>query len=956
MFADLLATTSCHAGDRSSDVVVSPVSPPFSPRCTSASSSAGSSSGCRRRPLSDDGDGGSYPRVSPFVGTAYPSAHPDGRARRPGFSECLSPLSIPEGCASSTTAMVSSSSSHPEGHSLSLGGTSEPPPRESSGDTPGNTLEGYIPTSDSFSSHRGDSARPPPSSTPTLSLYDHGQQASEVASSTPSRGATALLPEDGASPALDSVESSANGAGFVVMRSGTREGGQQSPQLFSSSKSSPPSSMPCAPPLGQPTAGAVVVEKYAPALQTPASPLRFSVLYTEEEHRVRLETRETEERRCLYQAHKAVLSVYHMWTAAGADADYGDGDRLLLTSSRMGDGASTRFLEDNCYPKAPNTPNAQAAGSRAQPSALATATAANAVATERVRSFLKSSIDSARGRRCVGAGQEGDAAICVLPHRSTTIRITYADSDAEALRGSPGHGPHPQASHSSSPAASRMLDYSSVHMPGAASSLMHTSSEPPSLVHQARLFSPWRATRTDQHDAAVRRAVGKPDVHLEPRTARDDSRGLPQRRPRTSLVPHLVSTSPAAVHLSSASHSLGASSAALRRRGLLEPRLSADTAAPREDLPRSAVLPAARAAAAARAPSPSLRAVLSAGVGSFSSPSAAQRVGGPDASRGTSSRAWNGSVNLVSTSAASRRISPFAGDDTTNDHVAGGSVVYASNESFRLRQRAALSGTSSGELLSSPLHGIDTDRRTLLAVNRLKDHRRERLSSYVHYKRFFDAVYGEQSASPLASRELDGRHSSAGRTSPAPSRTVRTRPSMSFDVGDGDKHARAWPWRSSLSSSLYPRARSPELVARRDLRPFSPRGSTAATRSAASPSKVPTTFCARLTGAAASLIVPTDTTLFAARLTRLSTLEKLCRAELQRRCMEDQSLLLHHFIVEGTATLQRGGRATAPLHRHRQRAAGRHNGGVPNALGVDLHSERRGWAVSSSQPLAGIHF
>ncbi|CBZ38512.1 hypothetical protein, conserved [Leishmania donovani] len=928
MFADLLATTSCHAGDRSSDVGVAPVSPPFSPRCTSASSSAGSSSGCHRRRLSAGGDDGSYSRVSPFsplVGTANPSAHTDGRARRPGFSECPSPLSIPEGCASSTTAMVSPSSGHPEGHSLSLGGTSEPPPRRSSGGTLRNSLEGYIPTSDfsSFSSHHGDSARSPPSSTRTLSLYDHGQKASGVASSTPSRGATALLPEGGASPALDGAESSADDANFVVMRSGTREGGQQSPQLFSSSKSSSPSSMLCAPPLAQPTTGAVVAEKYAPALQAPPSPLRFSVLYTEEEHRVRLETRETEERRCLYQAHKAVLSVYRMWAAAGADADYGDGDRLLLTSSRMDDGASTRFLEDHCYPKAPNAPNAKAAGPRAKPSPLATATetAANAVAAERVRCFLKSSIDSARGRRCLGPAQEGRAAIDVLPHRSTTPRITYAGSDAETRRGSPGHVPHPQASHSSSPAASRMLDYSSVQMPQTASSLMHITSEPPSLVHQARLFSPWRATHSDHHDAAARHAEGKADVHLEPRTSREDGRGRPQRRQRTSLVPHLVSTSPAAVRLSSASHSLGASSVALRRRSLLEPRLSADTTAPREDLPRSAVLPPARAAAAARTSSPSLRTVLCAGVGNFSRISTAQTEG-PGASQTTSSPVWNASVNLVSTSAASCHMSPSAGDDTTDDHVSGGAVRYPSNEALRLRQRAALPGTSSGGLLSSPPHGIDADWKTLLAVNRLQGHRRERLGSYVHYKRFFDAVYGEQSASPLASREPDGRHSSAVRTSPVPPRAVRTRPFMSFDVVDGDKHASAWPWRSSLSSSLYPRARSPELVAYRDLRRFSPSGSTAARRAPAAPSKEPATFCAGLTGGAASLTVPADATLFAARLTRLSTLEKLCRAELQRRCMEDQSLLLHHFIVKGTATLQRVSRATAPLHRHRQCAAG----------------------------------
>ncbi|GET93136.1 hypothetical protein, conserved [Leishmania tarentolae] len=909
MFADLLTAASPHPGDRSSDVGVVPASSPFSPYCTSISSSTRSSSRCHRRRLSVSAEDGLYPRVSPLVGAATLPAHTDDRVPRPGSPECRSPFSTPDGRLSSTTPMASPSSGRPEVHSLSLGGTSVPPPRRSSGGTLGNGLEGDVPTSDPSSlSHHTDNARSP-------SLYDQRQKAPGVASSTPSHRATSSIFEVGASPALESMEASADDVNFIVVRSGTREGGRRSPELLSSSKSSSPSSKLCVPPLEHSTTGAVVVEKHSPSLRTSASPLRFSVLYTEEEHRVLLETRETEERRCLYQAHKAILSVYRMWAAASTDADYGDGDRLLLTSSRMGEGASTQLLEGHCYPKISKPLNTKDNDSMSQSLPLSTATAPNAVAAELVRSFLKSSIDTARDRRCFGVGQEGGAGACVLPQRCTAPRITYASSETEARRGSPGYTLHPQASDSSSPAASRMLDYSSMQIPETSSSLMHNSSEQPSWAHQTHLFSPWRTSCSDQHGVAARRAEGKTDVHLEPRKTQADSRYPPQRRPRTSLVPHLVSTSPAAVHLSSASNSLRASPVAHLQRSQLEPWLWADTAATCQGLSRSGTLPSERVASATRAWSPSSRAFWPTGEKSFSSPSAAQTEG-RGVFRATSGAARNASVNLVSTSAASLHRSPFADDDATAGRDVGGTLCSHPNEAFHHGPLPAVSGTISGGLRSSPDDRTNTCWRTSLTAKRVKDNGHEGLSTYAYYKRFFDAVYGEQNASPSLLLQPAAQQSTLGRTSPAPPGTVQTSPSVPFYLGDGEKHVSAWSRRSPLSSSPYARTRSPELVARCELRQISPQGSTEIRSAPRSLFKAPTASCAWTTGDAAPLTVSADATLFAARLTRLSTLETLCRAELQRRCIEDQSLLLHHFIVEGTATLKRGGRETASLHQH----------------------------------------
>ncbi|KAG5488465.1 hypothetical protein JIQ42_00072 [Leishmania sp. Namibia] len=915
MFAGLVATASVHLDDRRGDVEAAPGPPLFSPRRSSASSSAGSSSGGHHHRQQAGGDEGSCPRVSrfsPFVGTECSSPQTVGRERRPDSAEYLTPFSAPGGCASVTTVIASPSSERPVVNSPLFGCISGSPPGRPPGDALGSSLELHIPTSDSSRCplHQDGDARSRVESTSTAPRDDHEAKTSSAASSSPPLGAAALPPEGSSSRVLDSSEASADAASFVVMRSGTREGRQRSPQ---SSLSSSPSSTPCAPPPEEsPAGGVVAAEKYAPAPQAPASPLEFSVMYTEEEHRVLLETHETEERRCLYLAHKAVLSVYRMWAAESDDADYGDGNsyRLLPVSSRWDDVVSARLLEDRFYPNPASATNVSAGVSGA-PSSFPTATA---VAASRVRCFLNSSIDCARGWRSVGADREVGAAGGVLSHRSTTPRMTCGGTDDEARRSSPRHQLQRQASHTSSPAASRMLEYS-MQMPETASLLMYSSSEPPSLGHQARLFSPWRTAGSDQHDAAARSPRGKADMHVGSCATRSERFGGCQRGPRVSRVPHLVSTSHAATHLSSAS-SLSAASVALWRQSLLESPSRTDTAAPRKDLPRDVALPAVNAAAVAQATSPLHRAGLCpSGPRCPSSHSAAQ-PGGRGATETTSSPVWNASANLVSTSAASRCIRPTANVYCAGNGAAGDAAGYASNEAFRLRQAAVLSGTSSRGLLRSPRDGIVTDRKTLRAAQHLEDRHQERLSSYIQYKRFFDAVYGKQSASPPFSRLPDTRTTTAGRTGPLSHRSAEALPCLPFHLG-GDRDASLSPLRS--------RGR----VAHRDPDQSSSGGTTAARRARTPLSQEPPTVSAwlsdpvawRKSGAAPST-ASHDAALFAARLTRLSTLEKLCRAELQRRCMEDQSVLLHRFIVEGTAALQRGARATAPLNRHRPCTAG----------------------------------
>ncbi|KAG5465367.1 hypothetical protein CUR178_00070 [Leishmania enriettii] len=925
MLAGVVATASLHSNDRKGDVESAPGPPLFSPRRSSASSSDGSSSGGHHHRQHAGGGDESCPRVSrfsSFVGTEYSPLQTDGRERRPDSAEYSTPFSAPGGRASVTTVIASPSSERPAVNSPLLGCISGSPPGRPPGDALGNNLELHIPSSDSSPCplHQDGNARSSVESTPTAPRGDHEAKASSAASSSLPLGAAALPPEGSSSRALDSPEASADAASVVVMRSGTREGRQRSPQ---SSLSSSPSSTPCAsPPGASPAGGVATAEKHAAAPQAPANSLRFSVMYTEEEHRVRLETHETEERRCLYQAHKAVLSVYRMWAAESDDADYGDGNsyRLLPVSSRWDGVVSTRLLGDRFYPNPVSAPNMSAAGSGTPSSSFPTDTA---VAASRVRCFLNSSVDCVRGWRSAGVDREAGAAGGVLSHRSTTPRMTCGGTDDEARRSSPRHQLQRLASHTSSPAASRMLEYS-MQMPERTSLLMHNSSEPPSLAYQERFFSPWCTAGSDQHDAAARSPRGKTDMHVESCATRSERFGACQRGPRVSRVPHLVSTSHAAVHLSSAS-SLSAASAALWRQTQLESPSRRDTAAPRKDLGRDVALPAVHAAAAAaQAPSPLHRAGLfPSGPRSLSSHSAAQ-PGRRGATETTSSPVWNASANLVSTSAASRCIRPtakvyFAGNGAPGD-VAG----YTSNEAFRLRQVAALSGTSRRGLLRSPCDGIVTDRETLRAAQHLEDRQQERLSSYLQYKRFFDAVYGEQGASPPFSRGSDTRTTTVGRTGPLARRSAEALPCLPFHLG-GDRDA-----------SLSP-LRSRGLIAHRDPNRSSLRGTTAARRARTPLSQEPTTASAwlpdpvaRCKSGAAPSTASHDAALFAARLTRLSTLEKLCRAELQRRCMEDQSVLLHRFIVEGTAALQRGSRAIAPLNRHRPRTAG----GAAEAYGM----------------------
>ncbi|KAG5463897.1 hypothetical protein LSCM1_00070 [Leishmania martiniquensis] len=912
MFSGFVATASHRSDDHKSGGEAAPLSALFSPRPSSASSSAGGSSGRQHRRQQAGSGEGPYPRVSPFspfVGTEFSSPQADCREQRSDSAEYLTPFSAPGGCASVATVTASPSSDRAAVYSPSLQCASGSPywPRALS--ALGHDAERQTFTSYSSPSplHHDGKASTGPARTPTPRGNDDEPKASSVAGSAPPSRDTAFLPENSARQAVDSLEASADSADFAVMRSGTREGRQRSSQLSSSS----PSSTPCAPPQEEsPVGGVVAAERHAPAPRAPASPLRFSMMYREEEHRVRLETLEMEERRCLYRAHKAVLLVYRMWAAESNDKGYGeeDNDGLRLVFSQRVDEESARLLEDCVHPNLASTAGASAAGFRAHLSSPSTATAA---ATKQARCLLSSSIDCPRGRRGAGADLEADAAGCVRSHRSMKPCILSGGSGEKARCGSPGHQLPHQISNTSSPAASRMLDYS-MQVPDAAPALTYTSSKPPSLGHHTRLFSPWRTARFNQHDADTWSSRSSADTHADGRATRAECFGGSPKQPRRSRVPHLVSTSFAALHLSSGS-SLTAEHAALWRQSPPELRSWADIATPRKDRSRGTAVHAARAAAAAETPSLSHSTGLSPPrLRGLSGRSAVptERCSEPQTTPGP---LWNASGNLSSTSAANRCTRPLSNMDSAGNRVAGGATDYASNESFRLRQPAALSGTGSGGRLRSPCDGIERDLKMLRAAQRLEDHPQEQLCSYLQYRRFFDAVYGEQSASPPSSREPDTRQRSGGRTSPVALRTAAALPPSHFSVGDEVRGVSSWLRR--------PCGR----VAHRGVSQ-SCSGRAAGARCAWSPlSQEPTTASTRLTNRVAwrkgrgGQPTASHNALFAARLTRLFTLEKLCRAELQRRCMEDQSVLLHHFIVEGTAALQRNNCATAPLNQHRPR-------------------------------------
>ncbi|KAG5489945.1 hypothetical protein JKF63_00063 [Porcisia hertigi] len=898
MFTGLLATTISNVDDFSSDIRASPLSP--SCTCvTSASSSAGGNSGDHQNRQLICGDKDSYPlasHCSPLADTAYSSPHTDGRPRRPGSCEYLTPFSATGGDASPATTMANQSSDRPGRHSSPLVSASMSPSQKACGEASTNGLDHANLTSSSPLSIPDQNNRAPssPSSTPTPVLEDPGKNMSSgVSSTTPPRAST-VLDKNGASPALVNMESNIDAEKYIVMRSGTREcklRRPRSPPLLSPLLAS--SSTPCEPPLEGPP-----VSTRRPSVgESPPSPLRYSIFYTEEGHRVQLETRETEERRCLYHAHKAVLSVYRMWAAEGSDRGYSDDDTLQLTFPRRGNVMSRRFL-DSFHTSAPNTLSGSPGNQRAPPSS---AMATNTVAADRVSSFLNSSVIGARGRRSGGANQESRTAGSVLAHQFKKPSSTHIGCDADARRSSPDQQHRLRGSHTSSPPTSRILDYSSMQMAETASPFVCTSGEPSSMRSRARLFSPWRTPRIDKYSGVTRRAGGMACAHVEGNANRDDRHGRPQKGSRTPLVPHVVCTSPLTTgRLSFASASLRSSSAALRRQGWPEWR---DT-----------VPPAAGIASIDRASS-SLCALSPSVSRGFSLQCTAQK-GRRGSSQVASSPVRNASVSLVSATTASRHISLATGIHPTETRVAGDPARYAPNEASRCQQLPVKLGTRGNNLLRSPRNNVATNRRTSLVAQRIESRRREGFNSYGQYKRFFDAVYNEPRASSPFLRESDARQSTAKRTSPVFKRTLQTPASSSFNGVSGDTYAGSWLRRSPISSSQYRRVRSPAPVACRDVRaPFSYE-SKGAVRTTLPPSETTITSFAWLSDRVASLrggdnggatqwASSGEAALFAARLTRLSTLEKLCRAELQRRWMEDQSVLLHHFILEGTATLQR---------------------------------------------------
>ncbi|KAK7196701.1 hypothetical protein NESM_000609300 [Novymonas esmeraldas] len=899
MFHDLIATAPSEADSdhRSSSSRGSRGCGGALPRTSSTNHSRASSTevvGTRHRrspsaALADDGDE-DYPLVSspsPLIGTAYTSPGTDGRQRRPGSSAFQSPYTPTGGNASSATAMASPSAGLPAAVSsvppLNSGGRGSSGPSTRCVTTVADTSSG---------SYHGDSVGSSLSSTPTPSRTIPLHKAAGASSSPP---APPSPDEDVAAPSAAATSSSAAAAAAAAAaaRGAARDGHTRSlsPPSSSSSSSSSTSSAPCAAPMEEPPgsamkppAGSVVV--LGVAEHAPAHPLHFSVAYVEEEHRVRLETHETEERRCLYRAHRAVLSLYRMWAADGVDVgDYGDRD-----------GSPARLPED-------------------RPRAIASSPA---VATERVRSFLTSSIDSARSRR------DGAAAVVRRVEASSAqmrwpvaheVDDTVASETVDGeRRASPGVRPHPrplQTSHVSSPAASRALEYSSVQVPELAPSLLYGSSEAPSSLHHThRLFSPWRPPRSGPHDGSAR--------HTE-RTAADTHTGGGRHvASRASLIPHIVSA-PATPAATPASYSISASqlpsSAAVSwRRGPPASRSVVDGTDSLRGASRAVTPPAS----SAEAVSPSwLR-----GAAAVSLDGRERSSAGATELRDVSQTAaaapdWNASAHLQSTSAASRHISPtreVACGASVGEQAWESAAPYASNAAFRLRQLATVSGLTRVDPRRSPRGDTAADQRTLSVTppRRVAAPRQDEYRGYVPYKRVFDAAYALRGTSPPASaRGLEGRrtnggggHSARWRTGPAPVSTVRA---ADGDAADGAAH----PWRrpSPTSSLALARARSPRPGLRNDVRGLSPRSPNVAALS------TPPTASVVLRGAPApSHTLPStalaDAALLAARSTRLTTLEKLCRAELQRRWMEDRNVLLHHFIMEGTAALQRSRRST----------------------------------------------
>ncbi|KPA79924.1 hypothetical protein ABB37_04979 [Leptomonas pyrrhocoris] len=771
-------------------------------------------------------------------------------------------------------------------------------------------------------------------------------------------------------------------------RSGTHEGRtlpSSTPTSSSAAASLSSVSTPCAPPFDSPpdsamkrpldtvTTEAADAVPFAPSAETDApvlqmtaaavpnshdsNPLLFGVQYTEEEHRVQLETQETEERRCLFRAYKAVLTLYRMWAAEAAEraASNAENDVFMRID---GHSSTPRLVADRAGAvHFPSSSFDRKATESLNSSAASTA--------ERVQRFLHASIDSARERRSGSATTTATADVTAAPmRRSITPTITYGGSYREEERQLPHPQDHPlpsaalthalsssAVSSSSSPQASRFLEYSSMLAPEARAPPTDSSNNPIGLPHRqwarllrrqpARLFSPWRVDESERRTSPRKETTS---TEAAPASSSSTRRGSGGTRFSSPLIPRIRRTSPLGTRIAATAttttppplpspHSFTSDDEVNRDacRRAEEPRpWASQTSQP----PPSSAIPDAfvhlwsrraeaeddRRDGGAPAGSPLYGASLSPAL--VRSPRVALADTSSVLPRSTRRRTppWNPSPNLRSTSAASRGVSAAA-DDAPNDGLPAPLLGFAPNKAFHQRQRATSlsppSRASSFEEAVAPTAHTTLFSSSSARTSEEGRRRRERLSSYVQYKRFFDAVYGADRRSPV--RAKDQRHHSQQQWPPSYSFYA------SAEGGEGhrvlEQGSPSLPRHSALryadrghqaiSASSVPPQHSTVLTSSRTWSPdVYPRRAVPHPAAACSePSKVrPSASLTPPFGsgrAALGCDASLSSDMYAARLSRLCTLEKLCRAELQRRWLEDQNALLHRFIIEGTVTLQR---------------------------------------------------
>ncbi|KPI89242.1 hypothetical protein ABL78_1665 [Leptomonas seymouri] len=670
--------------------------------------------------------------------------------------------------------------------------------------------------------------------------------------------------------------------------------------------------------------------------------LLFSVQYTEEEHRVQLEMQETEERRCVFRAHKAVLALWRMWAAAEERAgqpekylDINDGETI---EGIEGHPSTTRLLAGRTDAHRPAS---------FQNTAVDSLNSSGASATERVHHFLNTSIESARERRNVG-DRAAIAEVAASIHHSATPTIAYhgnyvGEQPALFHQGPPlpSSAPTPALSSSavtssSPPQTSRFLDYSSMLGPDARASatapFLNSTGLPrrqleqprPYRQQRARLFSPWRVDRSEGRTSPLREsAAGEGGEVHQSHFARRGSGGS---RFSSPLIPRIRRTSPLGFRSSTATTPPRSKrSFTPDYKGVSGMWRHTHTSHTPNALSSSALseaflsLSSRHAGADDQGRTSSENALSSSAVPMSNALVRSPRVTLASTSPLTSTRRrtppWNTSPNLCSTSAASRCGSATAerhGEPSTQ------SLGFVPNKAFRQRQRAACLNSVSTVPLDEAV--VPPSPTTSSARIRDESRRREQLSSYVQYKRFFDAVYGAGPSFPVpAAQQQQRRHRplpscftpgvegeekchAVAREMPLASRHWALRhadggcqtvsASLSLQRSANLSHCPTWaPDMYSRHAVLHPKdvySRSPAGLPDSVGRPsasLTPLGEFAAVV----PERVSSLY----------------SDLCAARISRLCTLERICRAELQRRWMEDQNLLLHRFVIEGTATLQR---------------------------------------------------